>query len=190
VAGEPNHDESSYLDIGLAVATVWRRSDGSMKWTGAGIGLVEGTTPTPEAAKLAVETALAGVLLSALARLSYPAIKEAQLPQGNKTEHDPKMAASAVMIALVKMRCQRYLRHAIEDVRAYRERPSCVTLVRAATSCGHALGQASVLYDTPAVAWRYLRAVQKIQAVITKLSQERDVIDAMGAVLEAVKETP
>ena len=76
----------------------------------------------PEAAKLAVETALAGVLLSALARLSYPAIKEAQLPQGNKTEHDPKMAASAVMIALVKMRCQQHLRYAIEEVRSYRER--------------------------------------------------------------------
>lgn len=139
VAGEPNHDESSYLDIGLAVATVWRRSDGSMKWTGAGgIGLVEGTAPTPEEAKLAVETA---------------------------------MAASAVMIALVKMRCQQHLRYAIEEVRSYRERSRVENLVRATYFIGVAQGQAYVLYDTPAVAWRFERAVRKIRTVVDTLAR-------------------
>lgn len=172
VAGEPNHDESSYLDIGLAVATVWRRSDGSMKWTGAGgIGLVEGTAPTPEEAKLAVETAMAGILLTTLARLSYPAIKDAQLPQGNQTGLDPKMAASAVMIALVKMRCQQHLRYAIEEVRSYRERSRVENLVRATYFIGVAQGQAYVLYDTPAVAWRFERAVRKTRTVIDTLAR-------------------
>jgi len=90
------------------------------------------------------------------------------------TPLDPKTAASPVMIAIIKMRFRQHLRLAIESVRSHRERRDPMEhpmeLRRAARHLGIAEGQVYVLYDTHAQAWPFLRAVQKIDALIDRLT--------------------
>lgn len=96
----------------------------------------------------------------------------AKLAKGGNTPLVPRTAASAVMIALVKLRCRQYLHFAVEEVRFHRERPRLDSLRRAAFFIGVAEGQALVLYDTQSVAWRFLRAVQKVRATVDGLAVE------------------
>lgn len=72
---------------------------------------------------------------------------------------DPKRSVSPAMLAIMKIRCRQYLHYAIEDLRGGH-------LFRAQRHLGIAEGQGMVLYDTPAVAWRYLKATNAIRKAL------------------------
>lgn len=82
-----------------------------------------------------------------------------QYPGIMNTTLDQATAASPVMVALLKLRCRQYMRHAIEEIRNGE-------LQRAAYHLGIAQGQVFALYDTHAVAWRFEKAARKIYVVL------------------------
>lgn len=74
---------------------------------------------------------------------------------------DPKRSVSTAMLAIIKIRCRQYLHLAIEDLRDGH-------LLRAQRHLGIAEGQVMVLYDTPTVAWRYLKATEAIRKALRR----------------------